>query len=43
MKDKDLEQALWKDYNDLSDIIKILGDGEDNRKNVLLEETKNSS
>ena len=38
MKDKDLEQALWKDYNDLSDIIKILGDGEENKKNVLLEE-----
>jgi hypothetical protein len=32
-----IEEALWKDYNDLGDIIKVVSDG-DERKNVLLEE-----
>lgn len=30
-------EALWKDYNDLGDILKIMGDG-DERKNGILEE-----
>jgi hypothetical protein len=37
MKNK-LEEALWKDYNDLDDLIKIVSEDDVNRKNALLEE-----
>ncbi len=33
-----LETALWKDYNDLGDLLKVISDGEDGKKNILLEE-----
>lgn len=35
--DNNIEQALWKDYNDLGDIMKVI-DEKDERKSDILEE-----
>lgn len=33
-----LEETLWKDYKEVSDLITILKDGDETKKNLLLEE-----
>lgn len=37
MKNDEFEKALWKDYKDLSDLYKVLDDGDDKR-HILLDE-----
>ena len=37
MKNDEFEKALWKDYRDLSDLYKVLDDGDDKR-HILLDE-----